>query len=121
MPGQENKEQSWKGPAAPEEESLQGWEPEVGVDTSLERVVDLAFDYRGEITIEKADGTQLVGYLFNRDSTVSNPYVQLFDRKGDGPFNIPYADIRRVRFTGRDTAADKSHEAWKRRREAEKG
>jgi len=93
----------------------------VDVGASLERVVDLAFDYRGEVTIEKTDGTQMVGYLFNRNSTVPNPYVQLFDRKGDGPFNIPYADIRRVRFTGRDAAAGKSYETWKRRREVEKG
>ena len=96
--------------------ALEGWEPAVGVEVSLEEVVDRAFDYRGDVTVVRGDGTELVGYLFNRNGEVREPFVQLFDRAGDGPFTIRYAEIRTIRFTGKDTAAGKSYEAWLRRK-----
>ena len=104
-------------PEGPEDASpLEGWEPVVGVETSLEDVVDRAFDYRGDVTVVRRDGTELVGYLFNRNAEVLEPFVQVFDRAGDGPFTIRYAEIRTIRFTGKDTAAGKSYEAWLRRK-----
>jgi hypothetical protein len=96
--------------------SLEGWEPTVGVDVSLAEVVERAFDYRGDVTVVRRDGVDLVGYLFNRDTEAARPFVQMFDRAGDGPFTIPYEDIRTIRFTGKDTAAGKSYEAWRRRK-----
>ena len=95
---------------------LEGWEPVVGVEARLEEIVEGAFDYRGDVTVVLRDGTELVGYLFNRNADVPEPFVQMFDRAGDGPFTIPYAEIRTIRFTGKDTAAGKSYEAWLRRK-----
>ena len=95
---------------------LEGWEPVVGVETSLEEIVDLAFDYRGDVTVVRRDGTEAVGYLFNRNAEVPERFIQMFDRAGDGPFTIHYAEIRTIRFTGKDTAAGKSYEAWLRRK-----
>ena len=104
-------------PQGPEDGSpLEGWEPVVGAATSLEDVIDRAFDYRGDVTLVRRDGTELHGYLFNRNAEVREPFVQMFDRAGDGPFTIPYAEIRTIRFTGKDTAAGKSYEAWLRRK-----
>ena len=104
-------------PRGPEAGSLlEGWEPVVGAATSLEDVVDRAFDYRGDVTVVRRDGAELHGYLFNRNAEVPEPFVQMFDRAGDGPFTIPYAEIRTIRFTGKDTAAGKSYEAWLRRK-----
>jgi hypothetical protein len=93
---------------------LEGWEPAIGVEASLEDVVERAFDYRGDVTVVRRDGTELVGYLFNRNAETR--VVQMFDRAGDGPFTVPYAEIRTIRFTGRDTAAGRSYEAWLRRK-----
>jgi hypothetical protein len=95
---------------------LEGWEPVVGVETSLEEIVDLAFDYRGDVTVVRRDGTEAVGYVFNRNAEVPEPFIQMFDRAGDGPFTIHYAEVRTIRFTGKDTAAGKSYEAWLRRK-----
>jgi hypothetical protein len=95
---------------------LEGWDPAIGTETSLEEVVERAFDYRGDVTVVRRDGTELVGYLFNRNAEVADRFVQLFDRAGDGPFTIRYAEIRTIRFTGKDTAAGKSYEAWLRRK-----
>jgi len=95
---------------------LEGWDPAVGVEVSLEEVVERAFDYRGDVTLVRRDASELSGYLFNRNAEAAEPFVQMFDRAGDGPFTIPYAQIRTIRFTGRDTAAGKSYEAWVRRK-----
>lgn len=95
---------------------LEGWAPAVGAETSLEDVIERAFDYRGDVTVVHHDGTELAGYLFNRDAEVREPFVQMFDRAGDGPITIPYAEIRTIRFTGKDPAAGKSYDAWLRRK-----
>jgi len=100
--------------------TLEGWVPEVGPDLPLERVIDLAFDYRGNTTVVKTDGTELYGYIFNRNADVAEPFIQVFDAGGEGPFKIPYREIRTIRFTGRDTAAGHSYAAWLRRKEGEK-
>ena len=92
------------------EPSLEGWLPEP--DVPLEEVIERAFDYRGNVTVERRDGTEMVGYLFNRNAGVPQPFVQMFDAAGDGPFTIPYTDIRAIRFTGKDTAAGNSYAAW---------
>jgi hypothetical protein len=97
-------------------ESLEGWEPTVGADLPLAEVVEWAFDYRGDVTVVRRDGVEVVGYLFNRDVEAARPFVQMFDRAGEGPLTIPYEDIRTIRFTGKDTAAGKSYEAWRRRK-----
>jgi hypothetical protein len=95
---------------------LEGWDPAVGVEASLEEVVDRAFDYRGDVTVVRRDGTEVIGYLFNRNAEVPERFVQMFDRAGDGPHTILYAEIRTIRFTGKDTAAGTSYEAWLRRK-----
>ena len=89
---------------------LEGWTPGPGV--ALSEVIDRAFDYRGNVTVERRDGTEVTGYLFNRNAHARPPFVQMFDAAGDGPITIAYADIRAIRFTGKDTAAGNSYAAW---------
>jgi hypothetical protein len=100
--------------------TLEGWLPEIGNSLTLAEVIDFAFDYRGNTTIVKHDGTEIVGYLFNRNRLVPEPFVQFFDEKGDGPFTVPYAEIANIKFTGKDTAAGNSWKAWVERRERDK-
>jgi len=104
-----------------EARSPEGWEPRVGDEITLEDVIEHAFDYRGDVTIVRTDGRELVGYLFNRNRDVPEPFVQLFDTTGAGPHTLRYADIRTIRFTGRDTAAGSSYAAWLRRKSARTG
>jgi hypothetical protein len=100
------------------EESLEGWAP--GPEVPLAEVVDRAFDYRGNVTLELREGGELTGYLYNRNAHAHEPFVQLFDGAGDGPFTLRYADIRAIRFTGKDTAAGNSYAAWLERKAAAK-
>jgi len=98
--------------------SLEGWNPDVGDTITLAEVIERAFDYRGDVTIVRRDGSEIVGYLFNRDAEVARPFVQVYEQQGGAALTVPYADIRTVRFTGRDTAAGNSYAAWLRSREA---
>ena len=104
----------------PDETTLEGWTPEIGGGLTLEEVVERAFDYRGNVTVVRTDGAEVEGYLFNRCGDVAAPFVELFDGNGDGPLTIRYAEIRTIRFTGRDTAAGNSYAAWLRARDAAK-
>jgi hypothetical protein len=99
--------------------SLEGWVPQINDYTSLREVVDFAFDYRGNTTVVKRDGGEIVGYIFNRDADAPEAFIELFDEQGDGPFTIPYRDIVTIKFTGKDTAAGNSWKAWVERKEKE--
>jgi hypothetical protein len=103
-----------------DESTLEGWTPEISDPRMLAEVIDRAFDYRGDVTVIKHDGSELVGYLFNRNADTAVPFVQMFERAGAEPLTVPYADIRALRFTGKDTAAGNSYAAWLRAREAAK-
>ncbi len=97
--------------------SLRGWEPTLGGELTLADVVEHAFDYRGDVTVDRVDGTRVVGYLYNRDASAREPFVQLFETKSGASLTLPYTALANIRFTGRDTAAGQSYEAWKRSRE----
>jgi hypothetical protein len=100
--------------------SLEGFVPAIGPYLTLAEVIEFAFDYRGNTTIVKTDGTEVVGYVYNRNKLVPDPFIQFFDEKGDGPFTLPYSAIATIRFTGKDMAAGNSWKAWLERRERER-
>jgi len=100
--------------------TFQGWVPKVGDYLTLAEVIDLAFDYRGNTAVVKVDGTEVEGYIFNRNRDVPEPFIQMFDLDGNGPFEIPYSEIQNIKFTGKDTAAGNSWLAWLERKEKEK-
>ena len=99
-----------------EEKSLEGWVPTLDDKLGIERVIEMAFDYRGNTTIVKTDGTLVEGYIFNRAAESREPYLEYFDKSGGGPFTLSYSQIANVEFSGKDTAAGKSWEAWQRRK-----
>ena len=83
-------------------------------DEELRQGLEKAFDYRGDVTITRKDGSAIEGYIFDRQTgrTLSDSYVRLFPKDRDVKLAVPYADIAAVEFTGRDTAAGKSWAAW---------
>jgi hypothetical protein len=97
-----------------ERENLQGWIPQLATETDVRAVIEKAFDYRGDVTITRKDGSELTGYLFDRriGSTLANSVIRVIvANKAERPA-IPYSEIAAIAFTGRDTAAGKSYEAW---------
>jgi hypothetical protein len=106
-----------------ERENLQGWIPALATEGDIRAVIEKAFDYRGDVTITrktKPNGSQneaaseITGYLFDRriGSTLDNSVVRLILANSTERPAIPYSEIAAIAFTGRDTAAGKSYEAW---------
>ena len=93
---------------------LEGWIPQLATEEEIRIALEKAFDYRGDVTITRKDGSKLEGYLFDRRtaSTLAESSVRLFPKNSSQKISIPYADIAALAFTGRDTAAGKSLEAW---------
>lgn len=108
-----------------DEESFQGWEPVIGDgpdEAAVAKIIEIAFGYRGDVTLEMVDGTTIVGYLFNhqsgRTAVGRAPIAEVIQTATGERLRLPYDQIRAVRFSGRDMAAGQSYEAWQRRREA---
>ena len=97
-----------------EHENLEGWIPQLANEEDLRQALEKAFDYRGDITITRKDGSKIEGYLFDRRSgpTLTDSLVRLYPKNSNQKVSISYADIAALAFTGRDTAAGKSWEAW---------
>jgi hypothetical protein len=97
-----------------EHENLQGrtWQPTS--EDELREGLEKAFDYRGDVTITRKDGSTVEGYIFDRRAaaTLSQSVIRLFPRGESTKLSIPYSEIAGLAFTGRDTAAGKSWEAW---------
>ncbi len=74
--------------------------------------MDEAFDYRGDVTIHTVDGQAIQGYVFDRRTEADQPYVRLIPTGSTERVSIGYAQIARLEFSGRDTAAGKSWETW---------
>ena len=95
-------------------EKLEGWVPELASEEEVRQALEKAFDYRGDVTITRKDGSKVEGYIFDRRTgkTLSDSAVRLFPKDSDQKISVPYADIAALGFTGRDTAAGKSFDAW---------
>ncbi len=95
-------------------EKLEGWIPELAGEEETRQALEKAFDYRGDVTITRKDGSKVEGYIFDRRTgkTLSDSVVRLYPKDSTDKVSVPYSDIAALAFTGRDTAAGKSFEAW---------
>ena len=100
--------------AGREREVLEGWVPTLATDAEVREALEKAFDYRGDVTITRKDGTTVEGYLFDRRSgaTLADSFVRIIPSTSKTKVNVAYSDIAALSFTGRDTAAGKTFEAW---------
>ena len=96
-------------------ENLEGWIPQLASEEEIRTALEKAFDYRGDVTITRKDGSKVEGYLFDRRTaaTLKDSLIRLLPKNGNPKkISVSYADIAALAFTGRDTAAGKSWEAW---------
>ena len=105
-----------------ERENLEGWIPELASDQEIRAALEKAFDYRGDVSITLKSGEKVEGYIFDRrtGTSLSDSVVRLFPKSGNQKISISYADIGALAFTGKDTAAGKSWEAWMKKYEEKK-
>ena len=100
--------------AGREREQLEGWIPELATETEVRDALEKAFDYRGDITVTLREGGRIEGYLFDRrqGATLADSFVRIIPTNNLAKVNIAYSDVAALAFTGRDTAAGKSFDAW---------
>lgn len=100
--------------AGREKENLEGWIPALATDAEIREALEKAFDYRGDVTITRKDGTRVEGYLFDRRSgnSLEDSFARVIPTNERTKVNVAYSDIAALAFTGRDTAAGKTFEAW---------
>jgi nucleoside phosphorylase len=80
-------------------------------DPRVTELVDRAFDYRGYVTLRRKDGSELVGFVYDRGAS----YLELFDQTATRRVRVAIEEIADIALTGEDTAR-KSQEIWERRK-----
>ena len=99
-------------------EDLEGWIPALATEAEIREALEKAFDYRGDITVTRKDGTTIEGYLYDRRSepSLQASLIRIIPAPKPGQtverMMISYADVAALQFSGRDTAAGKSFDAW---------
>ncbi len=98
-------------------DQIEGWIPPLATEQEIRTALEKAFDYRGDVTITLKNDTQVEGYIFDRQNgrTLADSRVRVLPKNGDAKIAIPYSEIQALAFTGRDTAAGRSWEAWLRK------
>jgi hypothetical protein len=97
-----------------EHEKLEGSVWESASETELLDALEKAFSYRGDVTITLRGGLEMEGYLFDRSfgSTLADSKVRLILKSDSRRATVLCSEITGLKFSGRDTAAGKSWEAW---------
>ena len=104
--------------AGRERDNLEGTIPAMATEAEVRDVLEKAFDYRGDITVTRKDGSTIEGYLYDRRNaaTLEESVIRLMPTPKPGNpherVNISYADVAGLKFSGRDTAAGKTFDAW---------
>jgi hypothetical protein len=95
-------------------EKLEGSVPSLANEEDLRTALEQAFDYRGDVSVTRKDGSKIEGYIFDRSSGagLADSFVRLLPKDGSPQIKLFYAEIAALAFTGRDMAAGKSWENW---------
>lgn len=98
-------------------QQIEGWIPELASEADLRDALEQAFDYRGDVTITRKDGSRVEGYIFDRrnGATLAESVVRLIPKDSQQKVSVAYSEIAALAFSGRDTAAGRSWEAWVRK------
>jgi hypothetical protein len=97
-----------------EREMLEGSIPAMATEEETREALEHAFGYRGDVTITLKTGVRIEGYIFDRRpaSALHRSIVRIMPKDTSERVSIPYSEIAGLAFTGRDSAAGKSWEAW---------
>ena len=70
-------------------DQIEGWVPELASEAELRDALEKAFDYRGDVTITRKDGSRVEGYIFDRRNgpTLADSVVRII------PQNSPREDF----------------------------
>ena len=97
-----------------EHHRIEGWVPQLASEAELRDALEKAFDYRGDVTVTRKDGSSVEGYIFDRrmGATLAESAVRVIPKDSREKITILFSDIAALAFSGRDMAAGKTWEAW---------
>lgn len=95
-------------------QKLEGWIPDLATPEEILAALEQAFDYRGDVSITRKDGSKIEGYIFDRrqGKSLGDSFARILPKNGGGKVAVSYADVAALAFTGRDMAAGRSWENW---------
>ena len=95
-------------------EDLHGRVSALASDEEKRAAFQKALVYRCDVTLPLRSGETVSGYVFDRraGATLQESCVRVIPTSERVKRAIPYSDIAGLQFSGRDTAAGKSFEAW---------
>ncbi len=100
--------------------SIEGTVMECGDATARRNALQIAFDYRGDVTLDLQDGSHVVGFVYLFDESGDQVHLFVPQGKESTPRTLPASRVARVRFTGEDTAFGKSWDDWTAKAEKER-
>ncbi len=85
--------------------------------SAFQAALHAARDFRGDVTLELHDGTQVEGFVYDHSSSGINSErrIRMLPKDGSARLTISEDRIQAIAFTGKDAAAGKSFENWVRR------
>ena len=107
-------------------EQIEGWIPELASDDAVRDALEKAFDYRGDVTVTRKDGTTVDGYLFDRRSgkSLQDSFVRIIPRNTRDKISLAYSESRRSLSPGATRplarAGKRGYESIGKRRRQEK-
>ncbi|MFW6060811.1 MAG: hypothetical protein ACODAQ_11570 [Phycisphaeraceae bacterium] len=95
------------------EPSYEGHAPPVDTPEQRRRAVEIAFDYRGDVTIDLHDGRSIEGFVYDRQERPGQGLVvRVMPTDGSDRLTLPADQIARLVCSGKDPAAGRSFETW---------
>src|SRR5689334_19017442 len=87
----------------PGHEQIEGWIPELASEDDVRAALEKAFDYRGDVTLTRKDGSKVEGYIFDRRNgqTLADSVVRVIPKNSHEKMSIAYSDIAALAFSGR--------------------
>lgn len=80
----------------------------------LERALEHARDYRGDVTLLLDDGTAVSGFLYAVEARGADAHVRVLPSDGGEAVRVPGMRVTGVSFSGSDRAFGASWKAWDR-------
>ena len=100
--------------ATPPHSTLEGKIFEPQSQKELLEALDIALDYRGDVTLTFKDGAKVEGFLYRIDEDIDKAYlfVKQEGTKESSEATYPISTVQAINFTGADPAFGKSWDDW---------
>jgi len=105
------------------DEAIQHHRADASDPAALRKAIELAVDYRGDVTITLASsGNAVECFIFDvkHADDPTQMCLRAIPKDSDDRLTVALSDVASIEFTGKDTAAGKSFDTWMRKYVAKK-